>query len=149
MEGIKYDQGKPKFALMPKNAIRKIANRMEACYAEGDYGSELLRALYCENFVDAACFAMLLMDTDYKPQYSGGYDMIPHKSMVNVAKVLTFGAVKYGPDNWRIVPNAIERYESALFRHIYTSGETIDPESGLPHLAHAACCIMFLIELKN
>ena len=87
MEGIKYDQGKPKFALMPKNAIRKIANRMEACYAEGDYGSELLRALYCENYVDAACFAMLLMDTDYKPQYSGGYDMIEDLKRLTTQRV--------------------------------------------------------------
>ena len=31
----------------------------------------------------------------------------------------------------------------------YRSGEKNDPESGMPHLWHVACNIMFLIELER
>jgi len=33
-------------------------------------------------------------------------------------------------------------------RHLtaWWAGEDLDPESGLHHLAHAACCLMFLLE---
>jgi hypothetical protein len=29
------------------------------------------------------------------------------------------------------------------------SGERLDPESGLPHLYHAACCLMFLARYEQ
>lgn len=66
-----------------------------------------------------------------------------------VAEVLTFGANKYSANGWRTVPNAKERYTDALYRHLnaYHAGEELDAESGLPHLAHAATNIAFLIEL--
>ncbi|MFB3889880.1 MAG: dATP/dGTP diphosphohydrolase domain-containing protein [Candidatus Bathyarchaeia archaeon] len=62
-----------------------------------------------------------------------------------VAKVLTFGADKYGKENWK---NDLEkdRILSALYRHTlaYHQRETHDPETGLSHLAHVACNAMFL-----
>jgi hypothetical protein len=72
----------------------------------------------------------------------------PHAELV-LAQVLTFGAQKYSPGNWRHVENARERYMDALLRHINAvrRGEVLDPESGLPHMGHAMCCISFLIEL--
>lgn len=70
-----------------------------------------------------------------------------------VAAVLTYGAIKYKEDSWQQVPNAKARYESALDRHLndWKRGEVCDPESGLPHLAHAACNALFLLwfELQN
>lgn len=70
------------------------------------------------------------------------------------AKVLAFGVKKYpDPDNWAKVENARKRYHDALLRHSAAScsGEKLDPESGLQHTAHAACCALFLtaIELLN
>jgi len=63
-----------------------------------------------------------------------------------VAEVLTMGAKKYAPDNWRKVPDAKDRYLSAALRHLSAraQGEWLDPETGLPHTAHAICCLMFL-----
>ena len=61
-------------------------------------------------------------------------------------KVLDYGAEKYGVDNnWQHVLDARRRYYDALMRHIaaWWDGEWLDPESGLPHLAHAAACIAF------
>lgn len=65
----------------------------------------------------------------------------------DTAAVLALGAVKYGDNNWRKVANRRARYIAALMRHVKAAivnpGAT-DLESGLPHWAHAACCLGFL-----
>lgn len=75
------------------------------------------------------------------------------RSLHEVARVLTFGANKYAEDSWQTVPNAAVRYENALDRHLnaWKLGESYDPESGLHHLAHAACNVLFILwfELKG
>jgi hypothetical protein len=77
------------------------------------------------------------------------WDLLPMRPIEDAIKVLTFGASKYGPNNWRYVEEAKERYFAALMRHIaaYRKGESLDPESGLSHLAHAMCNIIFLTEV--
>lgn len=81
-------------------------------------------------------------DTD-KPQWS----LVPLAAMTEVVDVLTYGAKKYAPDNWKKVPDARRRYIDACFRHFvaYASGEKNDPETGKSHLAHAMCCMLFLL----
>lgn len=78
-----------------------------------------------------------------KPQWS----LLPFKALGQVVDVLTYGATKYSPDNWKKVPNARRRYTDAGFRHFtaYASGETHDPETGKHHLAHAICCMLYLV----
>lgn len=77
------------------------------------------------------------------------YDLLPFVALEETVKVLTYGATKYSPDNWRKVERW--RYVSAAFRHLIalSRGETHDPETGLHHGAHLACCAMFLIELPE
>ncbi len=76
------------------------------------------------------------------------FDLLPIKSLVDVVKVLTYGAVKYADNNWMYVKPFKPRYYAALWRHViaYMMGEELDQESGLPHLAHALCCLIFLHE---
>lgn len=76
---------------------------------------------------------------------------VPPNALLAVAKVLTFGAEKYGRDNWRQVENAETRYLDAALRHInaYQRSESVDPESGESHLAHAVCGLMFMLELQE
>ena len=76
---------------------------------------------------------------------------VPPNALLAVAKVLTFGAEKYGRGNWRQVDNAETRYLDAALRHInaYQRGEAADPESGESHLAHAVCSLMFMLELQE
>lgn len=78
-----------------------------------------------------------------KPDWS----LLPMGTVDLVVKVLTFGAEKYERDNWQKVEHLPERYYSASMRHIdaWWRGEMHDPESGIHHLAHAACCLLFLI----
>lgn len=79
------------------------------------------------------------------------FDLIPPRAEEMLARVLTFGANKYAPGNWQHVPDAENRYIAAALRHINAQriGEHSDPETGLPHLAHAMCCLAFVIELHE
>lgn len=77
------------------------------------------------------------------------YDLVPFAALDEVVDVLTYGAQKYAPENWRHVPDAQTRYFAAAMRHLsrWKQGEIVDDETGCDHLAHAVCCLMFLIEL--
>ena len=77
------------------------------------------------------------------------FDLIPPTAYRAIADVLTYGAKKYGPNNW-CRGAEWSRYFAALERHLnnWKSGENNDLESGLPHLAHAGCCNMFLLEYE-
>ncbi len=70
--------------------------------------------------------------------------------LLGVARVLDFGARKYASHNWR---GGLERSRliSAALRHLlaYNEGEDNDPETGLSHLDHASCCLMFARELHE
>ena len=76
--------------------------------------------------------------------------LLSTEAMNQTAAVLKFGAQKYAEHNWR-KGFAWSRPLSAAMRHItaFNNGEDKDPESGLSHLAHAACCIMFLLEFEK
>jgi len=78
-----------------------------------------------------------------KPRWS----LIPEGAVQDVVEVLEFGAKKYGDDNWKKVPKAYSRYYDASMRHIdaWWNGEQKDLETMKPHLAHAICCLMFLM----
>lgn len=79
------------------------------------------------------------------------YDLLPWGAVAQVVAVLQYGAKKYAPDNWRQVKDWRRRYFSAACRHLvsWVTGEKLDPETGLHHLAHAACCVLFMIELDK
>lgn len=80
------------------------------------------------------------------------------KALAGVVRVLSFavrsvakGGKGYTPHSWRKVPEAKERYLSALYRHLAAveSGEVLDPESNESHWYHIATNALFLAELNN
>lgn len=73
-------------------------------------------------------------------------ELLPLNAIQEVAKVMTFGANKYAAHGWKSLENAEDRYTGALLRHLTAiqNGEKVDPESGLPHIAHVACNSVFL-----
>jgi hypothetical protein len=84
-------------------------------------------------------------------KFDGGkleYGLLPPLALEETVKVLTFGAQKYERDNWQKVPDSKRRYFDALQRHLWAwkVGNKLDEESGIHHLAHAMCCLMFLYE---
>lgn len=81
------------------------------------------------------------------------WDLIPMETVEQIVKILTHGAKKYEPNNWQNVKPFEDRYYSALMRHLvaWRKGEHQDPDSGMLHLSHAACNVIFLLwnELKT
>ena len=77
------------------------------------------------------------------------WTLLPMYSVIQIIRVLEFGAKKYEREAWKSVPDARRRYLAAAFRHLsaVVDGEWLDPESHRPHLAHAGCCILFLLWL--
>lgn len=73
--------------------------------------------------------------------------ILPWDALAAVVEVMQWAIdVKGYPEgNWRKV--SPERYLDATMRHLlaHMRGELWDEESGRLHLAHAACCILFLL----
>ena len=77
-------------------------------------------------------------------------ELLSRTALEQMAMVLALGRNKYGAHNWR---GGMEwtRMHGAALRHItaHLDGEDKDSESGLSHIAHAACCLMFLLEYET
>lgn len=77
-------------------------------------------------------------------------DLLPFDAIEQVGMVLRHGAQKYGRRNWE---GGLDwsRLLGAALRHLFAwaRGENVDPESGLSHLAHAGCCVLFLISSEQ
>lgn len=70
-------------------------------------------------------------------------------ALIEVAKVATYGAGKYSRGGWQYVPNGIQRYADAGWRHrLAKRHEELDPDSGLLHEAHELWNMMAKLELK-
>ena len=78
------------------------------------------------------------------------WHLMPPDALNQIAQVLEFGANKYGDRNWEKGMNWSRPF-SALMRHMWAwwRGESRDPETGLSHLAHAGCCILFLLTYQG
>ena len=100
--------------------------------AQGERSKEAASAATANNAVKA---------DDGKPPMG----LLPWPALWDVARVLAFGAKKYAAHNWKKGMDWSRMYDAAL-RHLsaFIEGENDDPESGLPHLAHANCCLLFL-----
>ena len=86
----------------------------------------------------------LLKQVDGKPRFT----LVPRKIFYAIARVREYGNIKYKtPDSWKL--NTAEQYRDAAFRHFIAyldDPDSLDEESGLPHLHHLATNIAFLIE---
>jgi hypothetical protein len=82
---------------------------------------------------------------EHKPRW----DLLPFDALNEIAKVMTYGAIKYEPRNWEHgmswnrVFASMQRHLSAWFH-----GNNIDDESKMSHLAHAACCMLYLLAFE-
>lgn len=77
-------------------------------------------------------------------------DLVSTIWLFGVGEVLAYGAKKYAAHNWR-KGLARSRLLGACLRHVlaYVGGEDNDPETGMSHLYHASCCLMFAAELHQ
>jgi len=74
------------------------------------------------------------------------WHLLPFDALDEIVAVLQQGAEKYPPRNWESGMDW-HRPFSACLRHLtaWWMGEDKDKETGLSHLAHAGCCILFLL----
>lgn len=81
---------------------------------------------------------------DKKPRW----DLLPIDELGGVVDVYTAGAKKYGENRWQSLPNGVNRYLGAFFRHLtaYKRGEYFDPEDGCLHLDK---CIWNMIAVRH
>jgi hypothetical protein len=77
-------------------------------------------------------------------------ELFPPKALEAISEILTFGSQKYDAWNWAKGMDWSRVY-GALQRHLnaWYSGINLDPETNKSHLAHAACCLIFLIEYQR
>ncbi len=114
--------------------------------------SELPRVWPLEDY--EKIYVEVPMDRDTPPfvKYDSSkrnYALLPWGAIDEIVKVLEHGADKYMAHNWRR-GTTWSRYWSASMRHLtaWWRGESVDEETGLSHLAHCACCLIFLISYE-
>jgi hypothetical protein len=76
--------------------------------------------------------------------------LLDRYALEQVARVMDYGAKKYSRYNWR-GGLALSRLYDAALRHVFAfiDGEDLDPDTKLPHIAHAMCCLMFLLRTQR
>ena len=118
-------------ASIPEETVKRIQEQLDKKIKEADAKYNTATALK--------------FDQDKLPLH-----LLSTEALNQTAAVLKFGAQKYAEHNWR-KGFTWSRPLSAALRHItaFNNGEDKDPESGLSHLAHAMCCIMFLLEFEK
>lgn len=98
--------------------------------------------------IEAIAKGAIKYDAGKPAIYQGAIDYFP-RAIEAVAGISTFGASKYAWKGWENVENGIARYSDAMVRHFIAEakGETVDPDSGLLHAAHAAWGALARLEL--
>ena len=158
-EAARFNEGKVRFSLidfsmfsdMPMNfsiitnietkeeCIAKIMNLVSSIIFIDDqkYIAKILPE------VQALTYRLSLFTLDIEFYGGWAFDLRAFESM---ARVLEYGCLKYDKNNWR--KGYIDKFSSAdsLYRHLrqVIIGEELDAESGLPHIGHIMCNIMFL-----
>jgi len=151
-EFLKFDGDKLRYDLVPTSTTNCL------CFNSVPYHScaldrtlvffEQYRELYTKNkqeAIDKLSYAFISLAT----YVEGSSPAIPTKALAGIATILTFGARKYKPNNWRNCTE-LERYDAAFLRHYFAfiAGEELDADSGHPHLWHALTNLAFLLELR-
>lgn len=79
------------------------------------------------------------------------WDLLPMEDVEQVVKVLHAGAKKYGPNNWKNLPDAYQRYKGAMFRHLVEveKGNAIDEDTGCFHIAQVVTNALFMLHVKR
>ncbi len=77
--------------------------------------------------------------SDRKPRF----DLIPFEFLESVAEVLTTGAAKYGPNNWK---RGRKDFFLDAWNHAFVHLQRFkEGDTSEDHLAHLACNVAFLI----
>jgi len=72
----------------------------------------------------------------------------PSTALFVVNKAMEHGAKKYGPFQWRDDTVSLQGHMDSIQRHLFAiaEGETTDPSSGMPHVAHIAAQALVILD---
>lgn len=129
-QGVRHNAGKPRLDLIPAGTIAMVRNSA-AIPAGGDADPLWWLGLYQMRLAStqALCSAARSLP--------GGPDWFA------CARVFEHGLTKYDPWNWARGMAWSAPIASAV-RHLLAP-DPVDPESGLPHSAHALCNLVMLL----
>lgn len=159
--GIKFDSEKPRYVIVPATIRRALTPACSICSrSAASYAANTVTTLNSAGEASALCLRMAI-DSWYTGWYvesliwisrffliQDGYDYMdvgyPLAGLDRAIAIMEHGAAKYGLDNWKDMADW-DRYESAGDRHLgpYLAGQMFDKDSGLEHLAHWQCNILF------
>jgi hypothetical protein len=129
-EGLKLDQDKPRYELMGYCFDHLIPEGIgyELSYEMTDW-------FFSNGSIESLKFIALRLQ-----------DQV---GLPTVSKVLEYGSKKYAAWNY-MSGLKYSRLLGAFRRHLIGHFEEYeDKETSLPHLAHAACCVLFLLEYES
>ena len=77
--------------------------------------------------------------------------LVPASTMSYIALGHLEGDLKYGKVNWRKAGIRTTIYIDACLRHVmkFKEGEWADPETTVPHLASALCCLSIIVDAHH
>lgn len=136
------DCGQPTALTNQASPLLRYCTLCTHCYLEQQQDAEEVAARQAVSLEDLPPTAGVKYDSGKRR-----YSLLPAGTVNQVVDVLEKGATKYAPDNWQKVDSPRLRYYDAALRHIdaWFRGERLDDETSLPHLAHAVCCLLFLM----
>jgi hypothetical protein len=158
-EASRYNEGKARFSFIDFNMfedMHKYFNYTYSATTMEDCVKGIIRMLSIITKDDDAAvpptFIPLLQAYSYRASLI--YLNLPfHDSPIfdfrafePMAEVMEMGAKKYSPNNWR--KGYVDKFSAAdsLYRHLreVIIGNPTDEESGLSHMGHIMCNVMFL-----
>lgn len=136
-EALRYNEGKPEYWLIPPNVLAFNARRrgVQDCFFA-------LQWFLTTHDKQMLLSTLLLIVKEAEPDA----DVAWYAGLRMAARVLRAGQAKYPAHNWLRGASWSMAYAS-LIRHLvaYDCDEETDSETGLPHLAHAACNAVMLL----
>jgi len=140
---LKKPKAEAELTVIVQEGLKPVVNYFTPAELQEDILPKFPEKLFADLVVPGRKY-----DSD-KPKWH----LLPFAPIIEIVKVLTFGSKKYEENNWQKIDNFNDRYFASAMRHLvaHREGEVLDPESNLSHLAHSACCIIFLLwkELKK
>lgn len=136
------------YELCPGDWFSQPGNVIDKAYETLWEGNVTVNDPYKERILNPQCEVKLTGDQTAKADAGKAeIRLVPMEIVWAIAWIRMYGNRKYGdPDNWKTVEP--ERYRDAMMRHLlaYISDpNSVDEESGYPHLWHAACNLAFLM----
>ena len=148
--GTKYDAGKLRYSLIPCFAYDLITDNWYGLHLE-DVHTEGLRSCLIAFWAGRDIRTLMRAgETAIRLLNPKSGDACTGEVASLLVQIMEMGAEKYGDENWLKGMNWSRSFSAAM-RHLeaHDSGQLIDDESGLPHLAHALTNILFLITYEQ